>query len=58
MASAPAGYHTVTPYLVIEDIEALITFLKDAFGAEEVERVPGPDGATRRPRLPDHEEGY
>ena len=47
MSQAPAGYHTVTPYLVVEDIEALISFLKDAFGAEESERVPGPDGVTR-----------
>ena len=47
MSQAPAGYHTVTPYLVVEDIEALIAFLKDAFGAEEHERVPGPDGVTR-----------
>ncbi len=47
MATAPAGYHTVTPYLVVENIEAIITFLKDAFGAAETERVPGPDGATR-----------
>lgn len=58
MSPAPAGYHTVTPYLVVADIESLIVFLKDAFGAAESERVPGPDGATRRPRLPDHEEGY
>jgi PhnB protein len=47
MASPPPGYRTVTPYLVVKDIEALITFLKDAFGAEESERVPGPDGVTR-----------
>ena len=47
MSQAPAGYHTLTPYLVVEDIEALIAFLKDAFGAEESERVPGPDGVAR-----------
>lgn len=47
MSPAPAGFHTITPYLVVEDIEALISFLKAAFGAEETERVPGPDGVTR-----------
>ena len=47
MSSPPEGYHNVTPYLVVEDIEALITFLKEAFDAKETERVPGPDGTTR-----------
>ena len=47
MASPPEGYHTVTPYLVVEDVERLITFLKEAFDAEESERVPSPDGTTR-----------
>ena len=47
MSSPPEGYHNVTPYLVVQDIEALITFLKDAFDAEETERVPGPDGKAR-----------
>ena len=47
MSSPPEGYHNVTPYLVVQDIEALIAFLKEAFGAEETERVPGPDGTTR-----------
>jgi PhnB protein len=31
----PAGYQQVMPYLVTKDAEALITFLKDVFGAEE-----------------------
>ena len=47
MPSPPEGYHTVTPYLVVKDVESLITFLKEAFDAEETERVPGPDGTTR-----------
>ena len=47
MSSPPEGYHTVTPYLVVQDIEALITFLKETFDAEETERVPGPDGISR-----------
>ena len=47
MSSPPEGYHNVTPYLVVQDIEALIAFLKEAFDAEETERVPGSDGTTR-----------
>ena len=42
----PDGYHTVTPYLVVPDVEALIEFTKQAFDAKETERVPGPDGAV------------
>ena len=47
MPSPPEGYHTVTPYLVGKDVESLITFLKEAFDAEESERVPNSDGTTR-----------
>ena len=47
MSSPPEGYHNVTPYLVVQDNEALTTFLKQAFEAKETERVPGPDGTTR-----------
>ena len=47
MSSPPEGYHTITPYLVVQDIEALITFLKEVFDAEETERVPGLDDTTR-----------
>ena len=40
----PDGYHTVTPYLIVEGVAGLIDFLKQAFDAVETERVPGPDG--------------
>lgn len=42
--SIPEGYHSVTPYLVVEGVPKLIDFLKAAFDAVETERVPGPDG--------------
>ena len=42
----PEGYHTVTPYLVVDDVDRLIDFLKSAFDAVEKERVPGQDGRT------------
>jgi uncharacterized glyoxalase superfamily protein PhnB len=38
------GFHTITPYLVVEGAAELIEFMKVAFGAEEQLRVPGPDG--------------
>ena len=42
----PEGYHTVTPYLVVEDVDRLLDFLQAAFDATEKERVPGQDGQT------------
>jgi PhnB protein len=41
----PEGYHTVTPYLVVQGVPALIDFLKQAFDAQEIMRIPRPDGA-------------
>jgi PhnB protein len=41
----PEGYHTVTPYLVVEGAAKLIDFLKQAFDAEETFRMPMPDGS-------------
>jgi PhnB protein len=40
----PEGFHTITPYLVVKDAARAIDFYKRAFGAEEVMRMPGPDG--------------
>ncbi len=41
----PEGYHTATPYLVVDDASAAIEFYKRAFGAtERGERMPMPDG--------------
>ncbi len=44
VSPVPAGYHTVTPYLVVEDAKGLITFLRHAFQAEEFSRTIRPDG--------------
>jgi PhnB protein len=43
--SPPAGYHTVTPSLIVRDAAQAIEFYKRAFGAEEVTRMPGPGGS-------------
>ncbi len=33
-ASAPPGWHTITPRIVVSDVEELIEFLRFTFGAE------------------------
>src|SRR5436853_7225373 len=40
----PSGFHTVTPYLTVRDAAAAIEFYKKALGAEEIMRMPTPDG--------------
>ena len=40
----PEGYETIIPYLSVNDGTAAIEFYKKAFGAEEVMRMPGPQG--------------
>ncbi len=40
----PDGYHTVTPYLVVDDAEKAIEFYKKAFNATELHRMKGPEG--------------
>ena len=36
----PEGYHSVTPYLIVDDAAKAIDFYKQAFGAEEKFRLP------------------
>ena len=47
MSNSPiqAGYHTITPAIVVRDAAKAIDFYKQAFGAEEVDRMVGPDGS-------------
>ena len=40
----PKGYRTVTPYVVVQDAPALLDFMKDTFGAEEIFRSVGSAG--------------
>ncbi len=40
----PEGYHSVTPVLTVHGADRLIEFLKQAFGAVELERFQGPNG--------------
>ena len=47
----PEGYHSVTPYLTVDDAEAAIDFYKRAFGASERMRMPTPDGKIAHAEL-------
>lgn len=40
----PEGYHTVTPYLLVDDAAGLIPFLERAFEAKLLGRYDAPDG--------------
>ena len=40
----PAGHHTVTPQLTLDNAATAIDWYKKALGAEEVSRATGPDG--------------
>ena len=40
----PPGYHTATPYLVVNGAARAIEFYKKAFGAQELFRMGGPGG--------------
>ncbi len=42
----PDGFHSVTPYLSVKGGAQAIDFYKQAFGAKERYRLPGPDGKT------------
>jgi PhnB protein len=40
----PEGYHTATPYLIVNAAANAIEFYKKAFGAKEIMRMTQPDG--------------
>jgi PhnB protein len=40
----PQGFHTVTPYLIAPEADAMLVFAKNAFGAEETFRAVGGAG--------------
>jgi PhnB protein len=40
----PAGYHTVTPYLVVKDAAKALDYYAKGLGAKELMRMPGPGG--------------
>ena len=40
----PDGIHSITPYLIVKGAAQALEFYRKAFGAEEIARMPMPDG--------------
>ncbi len=53
VSPVPRGFRMVTPYLVAADGLALLEFVKNAFGAQEIERVIMPTGVHGEARIGD-----
>lgn len=47
----PEGYHSVTPYLAVDDAAAAIEYYKRAFGATERMRMDAPNGKIAHAEL-------
>jgi uncharacterized glyoxalase superfamily protein PhnB/8-oxo-dGTP pyrophosphatase MutT (NUDIX family) len=45
MSYRPEGFHTVTPYLMVNGAARLLEFVQQAFGAEILYRMDRPDGS-------------
>jgi PhnB protein len=43
-SGVPKGHNSVSPYIVVQGVARLIDFLTATFRAEEVGRLPGPNG--------------
>ena len=43
----PEGYHSVTPYLILDDATRALEFYKKALGAIELLRMPAPGGRIK-----------
>ncbi len=46
----PDGYHSITPYVIIDGAARAIEFYKQAFGAKELMRIPSPGDGSGTPR--------
>jgi PhnB protein len=42
--SIPEGYHSVTPYVLVDDAKSVLEFAKHVFEAEELVNMSTPDG--------------
>ena len=47
----PEGFHTATPYLIIDGASRAIEFYKKAFGATELTRMADPTGKIRHAEI-------
>ena len=50
LSHLPAGYHSVTPYLLTAEVGKLLEFILEAFDAETTEQVEMPDSTMLTPR--------
>ena len=50
----PPGHENLIPHLVCDRCAEAIEFYKKAFGAEEISRMPAPDGRRLTARVPAH----
>lgn len=49
--AVPEGYHTLSPYLAVDDAKAAIDFYQRSFGAKERVSMPGPNGMIAHAEL-------
>ena len=47
----PEGYHSITPAITCKNAASAIDFYKEAFGATEINRMPGPGGMIMHSEL-------
>ena len=47
----PEGFHSITPSLIVRDAARAIDFYKRALGAQELVRMPSPDGKIMHAEL-------
>lgn len=47
----PEGYHSITPYLTVDNANQAIDFYKHAFDAKEITRMDGPPGKVSHAEL-------
>lgn len=47
----PAGYNSLSPYLIVDDCRKMIQLLKSIFNAEELRKFENPDGTIMHVEL-------
>ena len=47
----PEGFHSVTPYLIVNGAAQLIEFMRQAFGAEVLDRMDTPEGSVTHAKV-------
>ena len=47
----PEGYHSISPAITCKNAAAALDFYKEAFGATEINRMPGPGGMIMHAEL-------